>query len=188
MINAVVEFRERRFHFVRAIQRFVRRALLSLTGKQLIWTTERAVQIVVEAGRKSEHDFVVKYHDPQRSRNWRTPKHIHLIVELYVKEAHQPRLTYELRDHLISVYDKVQPISHYPPTLQVYRKGDEQRFLSLDAVGEYSVEFLLVVSELIFIQEKTNYPQGSLTRELYKDFGVEDRFRVVQKAAFRGVR
>lgn len=37
----------------------------------------------------------------------------------------------------------------------------------------YIVEFLLVVSELIFIQEKTNYPQGSLTRELYEDFGTK---------------
>ncbi|MCS6920286.1 MAG: hypothetical protein NZM28_10980 [Fimbriimonadales bacterium] len=164
----------------------IRQWLLLLSGKQLIWTTQRGVEIVAERGRKSEHDFVVKYRDTQRSRNWRTPKHIHLIVELYVKEAYQPRLTYELRDHLISVYDKVQPISQYPPTLQVYQQGDEQRFASLDAVGEYSVEFLLVVSELIFIQEKTNYPQGSLTRALYEDFGVKDRFSVVQKAAFRG--
>jgi len=176
----------RQLRFLSVIRSFLRRWFLLLTGKQLIWTTERGVEIVVERGRKSEHDFVVKYRDPQRSRNWRTPKHIHLIVELYVKEAYQPHLTYELRDHLIGVYDKVQPISHYPPALQVYQRGDEQRFLPLDAVGEYSVEFLLVVSELIFIQEKTNYPQGSLTRALYEDFGVKDRFSVVQKAAFRG--
>lgn len=169
-----------------AIRACLRRWLLLLAGKQLIWTTERGVEIVVEKGRKSDYDFVVKYRDTQRSRNWRTPKHIHLIVELYVKEAYQPRLTHDLRDHLISVYDKVQPINHYPPALQVYRRGDEQPFLSLDAVGEYSVEFLLVVSELIFIQEKTNYPQGSLTRALYEDFGVKDRFSVIQKAAFRG--
>lgn len=186
MISVLADFRERRFQLVGVIRRLIRRVLLLLTGKQLIWTTERGVEIVVEAGRKSEHDFVVKYRAPQRSRNWRTPKHIHLIVELYVKEAYHPRLTYELRDYLISVYNKVQPISQYPPNLQVYQKGDEQRFLSLDAVGEYSVEFLLVVSELIFIQEKTNYSQGSLTRALYEDFGVKDRFSVVQKAAFRG--
>jgi hypothetical protein len=45
-----------------------------------------------------------------------------------------------------------------------------------------SVEFLLVVSELIFIQEKTNYQGGSLTYKLYQDFGVKDCFTVVNTA------
>lgn len=162
----------------------LRRWLLRLLGKQIIWTTQRGVEIVVERGRKSNLDFVVKYREP--NGRWRTPKHIHLIVELYVKQAYRPQLTLELRDCLLAMYDKIQPAPQYPPTLQVYQPGDEQRFSALDNVGEYTVEFLLVVSELIFIQEKTNYPQGSLTRELYEDFGTKDRFSVLHKAAFRG--
>jgi hypothetical protein len=53
-------------------------------------------------------------------------------------------------------------------------------------VGECTVEFLLVAIELVAIQEKTNYPLGSLTENLYKDFGVKDRFSVIQKAVWRG--
>jgi len=53
-------------------------------------------------------------------------------------------------------------------------------------VGEFTIEFLLVVTELIGIQEKTNYPEGSLTESLYRDFGVADRFSVIQKATWRG--
>jgi hypothetical protein len=60
------------------------------------------------------------------------------------------------------------------------------KFTELDKVGEFSVEFLLVVTELIMIQEKTNYPQGSLTQKLYADFGIKDRFSVIQSAVFRG--
>lgn len=115
-------------------------------------------------------------------------KHVHLVVEMYVKEAYNPSLTYQLRDHLLQVFDKVQPVAGFPPALQVYRQGDEQLFQALDAVGEFSTEFLLVVSELIFIQEKTNYPQGSLTRELYAAFGVRDRFSVIHIATHRGTR
>jgi len=161
---------------------------LLLNGIHPIWETQKGVLIGVRCGTKpeSEHDFVVMFREPKK--RWRTPRHIHLIVELYVKEAYNPQLTYALRDHLIYVFNQIQPITSFPPMLQVYQPGDEQKFASLDAVGEFSVEFLLVVSELIFIQEKTNYPGGSLTKELYEDFGRRDRFSVIHKAVFRGQR
>jgi hypothetical protein len=60
-----------------------------------------------------------------------------------------------------------------------------EKFKKLNKVGEFSVEFLLVVIELIAIQEKTNYPMGTLTEELYKDLFVKDRFSVIQKATWR---
>jgi len=41
----------------------------------------------------------------------------------------------------------------------------------------------LVVSELIFIQKRTNYPEGWLIYKLYQDFGAKDRFTVVNAAA-----
>ncbi len=157
-----------------------------MTPTVKIHTTQEGVEIFVSQGRKSSNDFVVKYKDRRYSTKSRTPKHIHLIVELYVKEAYDKQLTHQLRDYLVSLFDKVRPIDRFPPALQVYKPGNEQPFKKLDAVGEYSVEFLLVVTELIFIQEKTNYPEGSLTKELYEDFGKADRFSVIQKAAWRG--
>ena len=168
------------------VRRRLRRWGLQLAGKQLIWTTQNNTDIAVVRGKKSPNDFVVKYKEP--GRPWRTPRHLHLIVELYVKSAYNEKLTMELRDHLLEVFRRVQPAHKYPPALQVYQQGDEQKFAALDAVGEYTVEFMLVVSELIFIQEKTNYPTGSLTYELYEEFGVKERFSVLHKAAFRGRR
>ena len=53
---------------------------------------------------------------------------------------------------------------------------------------EFTVEFLLVVTELMATQEKTNYPEGSLTESLYEDFGVKDRFQVIQKAVLKRLR
>jgi hypothetical protein len=50
------------------------------------------------------------------------------------------------------------------------------------------LKLLLVVTELLAIQEKTNYPLGSLTESLYKDFGVKDRFSVIQKAVLKRLR
>jgi hypothetical protein len=122
-----------------------------------IYKTAKHVEIFVLRGKKKEsaYDFIVKYREPGGSMRGRTPKHIHPIVEMYVKQAHDPRLTEQLRDHMLGVFDKVQPITQFPPKLQVFRPSDVAPFASLDAVGEFSVEFLIVVTELLFIQEKT---------------------------------
>jgi hypothetical protein len=161
--------------------RALRYWVLLRSGKHLIWAKD-GVEVAMERGKKQESalDFVVRFREP--GKQWRTPKHIHLIVELYVKEAYDKELTHRLRDHLLQVFEAVHPIDSYPPKLQFFKPEHALLFQSLDAVGEMSVEFLLVVSELIFIQEKTNYQGGSLTYKLYQDFGVKDRFTVVNTA------
>lgn len=151
-----------------------------------IYTTANRIQIGVLPGKKSVNDFIVKYLDPGPGKRLRTPQHVHLIVELYVKQAHDAALTISLRDHLLNVYGRVAPVLAFPPRLQVFTPADVARFRPLDAVGEFSAEFLLVVSELIFIQEKTNYPKGSMTEKLYRAFGAVDRFKVISQATFRG--
>jgi len=49
-------------------------------------------------------------------------------------------------------------------------------------------EIFVYGNELTVIQERTNYPEGSLTENLYKDFGVKDRFSVIQKAVLKRLR
>jgi hypothetical protein len=142
-----------------------------------IHTTTSGVEIVVEQGKKSEHDFLIRFMGPHG--RLRTPRHIHLIVELYVKYAHNPALTLVLRDHLIHLMEQVQPIAAYPPALQVYKANQIAQFADLNAVGEFSVEFVLVAAELLFIQEKTNYPEGKLTQQMYTGFGVKDRYSII---------
>lgn len=149
----------------------------------LIYTTKSGVLIGTEPGKKSVYDFRVRYKEPGKSI--RTPKHVHLIVEMYVKHAFMPKLTLELRDHLLSVYDSIKPINYYPPRLQFFRPEHIAPFKKLDRVGEFSVEFILVTTELIMIQEKTNYPQGSLTQRLYQGFGQKNRFSVINAATLK---
>jgi hypothetical protein len=152
----------------------------------LIYKTQDGVEIFVEKGKKqqSPYDFKVRFREPGKRE--RTPTHVHLIVEMYVKNAFNPKLTLELKNHLLEVFNKIQPIDYYPPKLQIFKPEHVKPFIDLDKVGEFSVEFLLVTTELIMIQETTNYPQGSLTHKLYADFGVKDRFSVIQSAVFRG--
>lgn len=130
--------------------------------------------------------FIVKFKQPNKRE--RTPAHVHLIVEMYVKHAHNPNLTLELRDHLLEMMRFIKPVNSFPPSLQFFKPEHIEKFKELDGVGEFSVEFLLVVTELMAIQEKTNYPDGSLTESLYRDFGTKDRFSVIQKAVLKRLR
>ena len=81
---------------------------------------------------------------------------------------------------------QIKPVNSFPPSLQFFKPEHTDPFNDLDKVGEFTVEFMLVVTELMAIEEKTNYPTGSLTESLYKDLGVKDRFSVIQKVVWRG--
>lgn len=155
-------------------------------GPTLIYTTSKGVQIFAEKGGKSLFNFKVRYREPGKPR--RTPKHIHLIIDLYMKKVGDKDLTMQLVDHLLeNVILKVRPSTTNPPQLQVFSSDQVQRFQTLDAYGEYTVEFLLVVGELIAIQERTNYPLGTMTERLFRSFREEkDIFSVVSAATFRG--
>lgn len=104
---------------------------------------------------------------------------------MYVKHAHNPQLTLKLKEHILTMLKHIKPVNTFPPSLQFFKPEHIEPFRELDNVGEFTVEFLLVITELLAIQEKTNYPEGSLTESLYKDFGVKDRFSVIQKAVLK---
>ncbi|MBL7075526.1 hypothetical protein ISS37_09855 [candidate division KSB1 bacterium] len=88
----------------------------------------------------------------------------------------------------MSMLASIKPVNSFPPSLQYFRPEHIEPFKDLDRVGEFTVEFILVVTELMAIQEKTNYPKGSLTESLYRDFEVKDRFQVIQKAVLKRLR
>jgi len=159
-----------------------------LQEDDLVYTTKANVQIGVYPGRKpqSPYDFIVKFREPNKRE--RTPAHVHLIVEMYVKYAYNPSLTLKLKEHILTMLGQIKPINSFPPTLQFFKPEHIEKFKDLDKVGEFTIEFLLVVIELMAIQEKTNYPEGSLTESLYKDFGVKDRLQVIQKAVLKRLR
>ena len=158
------------------------------TQQTLIYTTADHIDILTRPGAKLEsaYDFRVSYRQP--GLRVRTPKHIHLIVDLFQKRIAEPRLTNALANHIIErIIKRVPAATSYPPSLRVFRPSQISRFEGLYGIGEYSPEFLLVVIELIMIQEKTNYPNGTLNLKLFQAFrDGRDIFSVVSAATFRG--
>ena len=50
-----------------------------------IYTTENGTEIYVTKGTKSPYNFRVSYREPGKRR--KTPKHIHIIIDLYTKRS-----------------------------------------------------------------------------------------------------
>lgn len=152
----------------------------------LIHTTKKGVKILVSKGSKKEspYDFRVHYQEP--NKRVRTPKHIHIIIDLYMKLSRNENLTLALIDHIINVIKRVQPVAAYPPALQLFNPQDTNPFEELDSYGEYTLDFILPVVELIMIQEKTNYPTGTMNLALFEKFrnSHKDIFSVVSAATF----
>jgi len=150
-----------------------------------IITTQNRVKIITIKGKKSPNDFIVKYKEPGKRR--RTPKHIHIIIDLYMKLMRNEKLTIDFVDHIINnIIKVVKPVHTYPPTLQIFNQNHVKKFSTLNNYGEYSVEFLLAVIELIIIQEKTNYANGTLNLDIFTKFrNGADIFTVVSATTFR---
>ena len=83
--------------------------------------------------------------------------------------------------------ENLVPEVEYPPKLQFFNNATLDRFSDLNGYGQYSVEFILVVTELIMIQEATNYPTGTMNVKVFQKFKDQhdDLFSVVGAATFK---
>ena len=153
-------------------------------NEQIIYTTQDGVDVIVKHGTKSEKDFIVKYQEPGKRK--RTPKHIHLVVDIFSKKTGNEDLTNRLLDEIIRMIDLLEPAKTYPPRLQYFENTKLKPYQDLNNYGQYSIEFVFVVIELIMIQEKTNYPDGTLNRNLFSQIRNDaDIFSIVSTATFR---
>jgi hypothetical protein len=101
----------------------------------LVYITLSNVQIAVYHGKKPEspYDFIVKFKEPGKRE--RTPSHVHLIVEMYVKHAYNSTLTLKLRDHILDIFRHIEPIDYFPPGLQYFKPEHVEPFKVLDKVS-----------------------------------------------------
>ena len=152
-----------------------------------VYVTQNGDTVYVVQGSKSEFDFIVKYQSP--GKRMRTPKHIHLFVDLYAKITGNEDLAMKLVDHIIALIGKMTPETTFPPKLEFFSPNDALPFSDLNKYGEYTVEFLLVVVELILRQEKTNYPNGTLSIKGFTAIRRKaDIYTMVSSSSFNGRR
>ena len=153
--------------------------------------------IHVFQGSLSPNDILLKYSGPN-VRSTRTPKHVHWAVDLLLKKENKPLLTNSFLKIIQNVWLTCQPlngnsfndINTY--VTNIFALFNQQRFLALDAYGEYPTEFLFVLMGLLAVQEKTNATANGTTAIMFGKVVSEllktklDIFKIMSTAGFGG--
>ncbi len=148
--------------------------------------------IYVFQGTLSQFDIVIKY--KKSGKRIRTPKHIHWVVDVLMKMQGNERLTKQYLEAIRICWNTCAPLANndFDTLKSLIENGEKEmaieRYFALNEFGEYDVEFLYVLMELLAVQEKTNradaYMFGKIIEELLDT--ERDIFSILSRADYRG--
>jgi|SRR3989338_2821316 len=138
-------------------------------------------------GYNPDHDILIKYQE--QGKRLRTPKHIHWVIDLLIKKEHKRELTLKFMKYLREMYDKVEGFkSKEDRTNFVIKETTSEKlqpFQELNKYGEYKVDFIGHLIELMIKMEKNMPPEkpARVFKELM-DALIQEKeiFVVVSKA------
>ena len=127
--------------------------------------------IYVFQGTLSQFDIVIKYR--KGGKRIRTPKHIHWVVDILMKMQGNETLTKRYLEAIQNCWNTCVPLANndYDTLRALIESGEKEidieQYFDLNAYGEYDVEFLYVLMELLAVQDmyiliSSNKPIGDL--------------------------
>ncbi|MBI5635588.1 hypothetical protein HY993_01345 [Candidatus Micrarchaeota archaeon] len=138
-------------------------------------------------GANSNHDILIKYQE--KGKRLRTPKHIHWVIDLLIKKEHNRELTLKFMQYLRNMYDRVHAFKSKEDRKNCALKETTDKklipFKELNKYGEYKVDFIGHLIELMIKMEKNTLPEkpARVFRELMDALMAEKEiFVVVSKA------
>lgn len=161
-----------------------------------IFKLQDGVRIGVFQGSKGgnpELDIVVKYIDryTYTEKVPRTPQHTHWVIDLLIKKEHNPELTLEFIKYLLEMYDQIEPFKTKEEQqrceLRFTTPERLVRFEGLNQYGQYSVEFIGHIIELLSIEEKTSGGKVFMFKDVLTALKDEkDIFSIVSASNYKG--
>lgn len=150
--------------------------------------------IYVFQGNLSQFDIVIKY--KKDGKRIRTPKHIHWVVDILMKIQGNEELTKEYLLAIQNCWNTCVPLSNndFDTLKDLIETGEKDikigQFFDLNVFGEYDVEFLYVLMELLAVQEKTNRADAYMFGKIIEELLETDRdiFKIISTAGFGGRR
>lgn len=138
-------------------------------------------------GANPDHDILIKYQE--NGKRLRTPKHIHWVIDLLIKKEHNRELTLRFMKYLRDMYDCVDSFKSKEDRenceLKETTTAKLKPFQELNKYGEYKVDFIGHLIELMIKMEKNTPPEkpAKVFRELM-DAMIQEKeiFVVVSKA------
>ncbi|MFH1637864.1 MAG: hypothetical protein ABIB71_05550, partial [Candidatus Woesearchaeota archaeon] len=134
-----------------------------------------------------ELDIKICYKDRYTKGEKRTPQHIHWVIDLLVKKQYNKQLTLEFVKHLRDMWEKVEPFRTKEEQQKCELKETThkklKKFEGLNKYGEYNVEFIGHLIELMMRMEKTGLARAYVFKDLLDSIIQEkDIFTIVSKA------
>lgn len=150
--------------------------------------------IYVFQGTRSQFDIVIKY--KKDGKRIRTPKHIHWVVDVLMKMQGNEIMAKQYLEAIQNCWKDCSPLANNDfDTLKSFIENGEaviniEQYFALNAFGEYDVEFLYVLMELLAVQEKTNRVDAYMFGEIIEELLDTDRdiFKIISTAGFGGRR
>ena len=138
-------------------------------------------------GADPDHDILIKYQEI--GKRLRTPKHIHWVIDLLIKKEHNRELTLEFMKYLRSMYERVEAFKDKEDrkkcVLCETTREKLKPFEELNKYGEYQVDFIGNLIELMIKMEKNTPPDkpARVFKELMNAM-IEEKeiFVIVSKA------
>lgn len=150
--------------------------------------------IYVFQGELTQFDIVIKYRKGEK--RIRTPKHIHWVGDILMKMQGNEVLAKRYLGAIQNCWNTCVPLpgNDFDTLKALVEDGEDaidiEQYAPLNEFGEYDVEFLYVLMELLAVQEKTNradaYMFGNIIDELLE--ADRDIFKIISTAGFGGRR
>ena len=138
-------------------------------------------------GHNPDHDILIKYQE--KDKRLRTPKHIHWVIDLLVKKEHNRELTLEFMKYLRNMYERVEGFKSKEDRAKCFLKETTPEklkpFEELNIYGEYKVDFIGHLIELMIKMEKNTPPEkpARVFKELMESMiNEKEIFVIVSKA------
>lgn len=153
------------------------------------------LMLSVFPGSLSPNDILLKYKDGRnniQSPRFRTPKHIHWVVDFMIKKEHERGLANNFLNLFKECWVEARPLTDRR-TKTIYEslslsKDNQQlsNFYSLNSYGYYNIDFLSHLMELLMIQEKTNNPNAYMFINVIEELiSGDDLFKIISTATHR---
>lgn len=138
-------------------------------------------------GHNPDHDILIKYQE--NGKRLRTPKHIHWVIDLLIKKQYNRDLTLKFMKYLRDMYDRVDGFTSKDDRTKCLLKETTPEkmtpFEELNNYGEYKVEFIGHLIELMIKMEKNTPPEkpARVFRELMDAMIAEKEIFVIVSRA-----
>lgn len=145
-------------------------------------------------GENPDKDIRIVYYEKNKSKQGRTPKHIHWAVDLLIKKQFKEELTNNFIKEIKKEWDNCQILKDnsyetLKNIIQSYEsKIDLNKYQELNKYGDYEVDFLFTVLILMMYEEKTSSHKAHMFNDVLEALLKDelDVFSIISSATFHG--